>query len=96
MVRHTHTAEMCPGGIIRPDNLVLIKLKAQINKAGVKLIEGYVDGAGHEMFLILEADNVSKLNTALKQLRFRGSNNISPVMNFSDAMAWISKIEIPK
>jgi hypothetical protein len=42
VIRHTHTAEMCPGGSVRPDKEFVTKLEEQISKAGVTLIEGYL------------------------------------------------------
>lgn len=58
MVVHRHTAEMCPAGKVRPDKEFSNKLKEQISKAGVKLVEGY-DTPGHEMYIIIEAGNSS-------------------------------------
>jgi uncharacterized protein with GYD domain len=85
---------MCPGGSVRPNREFLTNLEDQISKAGMKLIEGYIDGPGHEFILVVEADNSSVLNTALEQLRLVGDNRIVPVMKFSDAVAWARKIGI--
>lgn len=96
VIRHTHSAEMCPGGSVRPDREFLTKLEDQIKKPGVKLIEGYIDGPGHEFYFIVEADDSAVLNTALEQLRLVGDNRIAPVMKFSDAVAWARTIGIQK
>jgi uncharacterized protein with GYD domain len=96
VVRHIHTAEMCPGGSVRPDREFLIKLEEQLKKTGVKLIEGYIDGPGHEFYYVIEADDSVVLNTALEQLRLVGDNRIAPVMKFSDGVAWARKIGIQK
>lgn len=97
MVYHRHTAEMCPGGNVRPDKEFVGKLNSQIEESGVKLIEGYVDAPGHEFYFILETDDNSKLNTAIEQLRLIGdTNKIVPIMKFSDAVEWSKKIGIQK
>ena len=75
MVYHKHTAEMCPGGLVRPDKEFLIKLEDQMKNAGVNLIEGYIDAPGHEFHLVIEADDIAKLNSATEQLRLVGDIN---------------------
>ena len=97
MVFHKHTAEMCPGGKLRPDKEFATKLDEQIKKSGAKLIEGYIDAPGHEFYFVLEADDNAKLNSAVEQLRLVGdTNKIVPVMKFSDAVAWAKKMGIQK
>jgi hypothetical protein len=85
---------MCPGGSVRPDREFITKLEEQISKAEVRLIEGYVDGPGHEFYFIVEADDSVVLNNALEQLRLVGDNRIAPVMKFSDTVAWARKMGI--
>jgi uncharacterized protein with GYD domain len=95
MVYHRHTAEMCPGGKVRPDPQFMAKLKEQIKSAGVKLVEAYIDGPGHQFYLVIEADDSTKLNKALEQLRLVGDlNDIVPVLKFSDAVTWAQKLGI--
>jgi len=97
MVFHRHTAEMCPGGKVRPDKEFIKKLAEQIKKAGIKLIEGYIDGPGHEFYFVIEADDIAKINSAVEQLRLVGDvNKIVPVMRFSEAVAWAKKMGIQK
>ena len=97
MVFHRHTAEMCPGGSVRPDKDFVTKLNEQMQTDGVKLIEGYMDIPGHEMYFVIEAEDISKLNTAIEQLRLVGdTNKIVPIMNFSDAVAWTKKMGLQK
>ncbi|UCH89558.1 MAG: hypothetical protein JSV49_02620 [Thermoplasmata archaeon] len=97
MVYHKHTAEMCPGGNVRPDKEFLAKLNSQIKESGVNLIEGYLDAPGHEFYLILETDDNAKLNTAIEQLRLVGdTNKIVPIMKFSSAVEWAQKMKIQK
>lgn len=93
MIYHKHSAEMCPGGTVRPDKGFVMKLSKQIEESGVNLVEGYVDAPGHEFYFILETEDLSKLNTAIEQLRLVGhTNRIAPVMRFSDAVQWAKKM----
>ena len=95
MVYHKHTAEMCPGGKINPDKDFISKMNNQIQVSGVDLIGGYIDGPGHRFFLIIETDETSKLNAAIEQLRLTGiTNEIIPVMDFTEMTAWAKKMGI--
>jgi hypothetical protein len=95
MIYHKHTAEMCPGGLVRPNKKFLVKLEDQMKKAGVILVEGYIDAPGHEFHLVIEADDIGKLNEATEQLRLVGDiNKIVPVMKFSETAAWARKMGV--
>jgi hypothetical protein len=95
VVYHRHTAEMCPGGKVHPDKEFMTKMAEQIKDAGVTLIEGYIDGPGHQFYLVVEADDSGKLNRAIEQLRLVGDvNDIVPVLTFSDAVTWARKAGI--
>lgn len=95
MIYHKHSAEMCPGGSVRPDKEFVSKLSKQIEESGVNFVEGYVDGPGHEFYFIIEADDIAKLNMAIEQLRLVGDiNKITPVMKFTDTIAWAKKMGI--
>ncbi len=97
IVYHRHTAEMCPGGKVHPDKEFMTKLAEQSKTAGVNIIEGYIDGPGHQFYLVFEADDSMKLNSAIEQLRLVGDiNDIVPVLKFSDAVAWAQKAGIQK
>ena len=97
IVYHRHTAEMCPGGKLHPDPEFMTKLEEQGKTAGVKFIEGYIDGPGHQFYLVLEAEGSAKLNKAFEQLRLVGDiNDIVPVLKFSDAVTWARKAGIQK
>ncbi len=93
MIYHKHSAEMCPGGSVRPDKKFVTKLNKQIEESGVNFIEGYVDAPGHEFYFILETDDIAKLNLAIEQLRLVGDiNKIVPIMKFSDTVEWAKKM----
>lgn len=89
-----HSAEMCPGGIVRPDKDFFRETTDNIKKAGVKLIEGYIDAPSHVFYFVLDADDNKGLNNAVEQLRLIGEVKIRPVMKFSDSFDWAKAIGI--
>jgi len=91
-----HSAEMCPGGLVRQDKEFISKLDIAMKKPGVKVIEGYLDAPGHKWYFVLEADDNTALNNALEPFRLVGDVETAPVMKFSDAVAWTRKIGIQK
>ncbi|NWG09414.1 MAG: hypothetical protein HXX80_03740 [Nitrososphaerales archaeon] len=96
MIIAKHTAEMCAGGIVRPDKEFVTKLDGSMKKSGVKVVEGYLDGPGHEWYFVVEAESNTALNNAVEPLRLIGDVKIVPVMKFSDAVVWAKKIGIQK
>lgn len=95
MVHHKHTVETCPAAKVRPDRDFVTRLNRQIREAGLKF-EGYIDGPGHEFYLAIEADDISKLYAAVKELLLIGENKIVPVIGFSDAVALAKKLGLQK
>jgi hypothetical protein len=96
MVVARHTAELCPGGVIRPDKEFTAKIEKSIKKSGVKEIAGYLDAPGHVYYFVLETDDNAALNNAVEPLRLVGDVTITPVLKFSEAVAWAKKIGIQK
>ena len=96
MIVATHTVENCPGGIIRPDKEFTAKLDKSMKKAGVKVVEGYLDGPGHVWYFVVETDDNKALSNAVEPLRLVGEVKIVPVMRFSEGVAWAKKIGIQK
>ena len=43
MVVAKHSAELCPGGVVRPDKGFTAKVEESMKKSGVKEIAGYMD-----------------------------------------------------
>ena len=80
MIVAKHTAENCPGGIIRPDKQFTAKVDESMKKSGVKVMEGYLDGPGHVWYFILDANDATALNNAVEPFRLVGTAQISPVM----------------
>jgi len=90
-----HTAEMCPGGLVKPDKEFIKKTEESMKKSGVKLIDGYMDAPGHVFYFVLDAADNAALNIAVEPLRLVGEVTISPVMKFfKEGSDWAKKIGI--
>jgi len=96
MVVAKHNAELCPGGSVRPDKGFTAKLEESMKKSGVKEIAGYTDAPGHVYYFVLETDNNKALNNAVEPLRIIGEVTITPVLKFSELVAWAKQIGIQK
>ncbi len=96
MVVAKHSAELCPGGVVRPNKEVIGKIEETMKSPGVKLEEGYLDGPRHVFYFVVETNDNVALNNAVEPLRLIGEVNITPVLKFSDARAWLKKIDIQK
>ena len=96
MIEARHTAESCPGGIVRPDKEFTAKLDEQMKRSGVEVVGGWLDAPGHEWYFVIEADDNAALNNAVEPLRLVGDVKIVPVMKFSESVAWAKKIGIQK
>ena len=94
MVVAKHTAEDCPGGLVRRDVDFIAKFVENVERSGVTLTEAYTDAPGHVWFLIVDAANNEALNTALEQFRLVGMVKVHPVLKLSDMTAWAKKIGI--
>jgi hypothetical protein len=87
---------LCPGGVVRPDKEFTAKIEKSLKKSGVKEIAGYLDAPGHVYYFVLETDDNAALNNAVEPLRLIGDVMITPIMKFSEAVAWAKKIGIQK
>jgi hypothetical protein len=94
MVIAEHTVENCPGGTVRPDTQFSAKLADSMKKSGAKVVEGYLDAPGHVWYFVLEANDNTVLSNAVEPLRLVGNVRFSPVMKFSEGVAWAKKIGI--
>ena len=91
-----HSAELCPGGNIRPDKEFATKVDESMQKSGVKQVAGYSDAPGHVHYFVLETDDNKALNNAVEPLRLVGDVTITPVLKWSDTVAWAKKMGIQK
>jgi hypothetical protein len=96
MIVARHTAELCPGGVVRPDKEFTAKVEESMKKSGVKEIAGYLDAPGHVYYFVLETDDNAALNNAVEPLRLVGEVTITPVLKFLEAVVWAKKIGIQK
>ena len=96
MIVARHTAELCPGGVVRPDKEFTAKIEESMKKSGVKEIAGYLDAPGHVYYFVLETDDNAALNNAIEPLRLVGEVTITPVLKFLEAVVWAKKIGIQK
>ena len=96
MIVARHTAESCPGGVVRPDKEFTAKIEESMKKSGVKEIAGYLDAPGHVYYFVLETDDNAALNNAVEPLRLVGEVTITPVLKFLEAVVWAKKIGIQK
>jgi len=96
MVVARHSAEMCPGGNVRPDKGFAAKVEESMKKSGVNEIAGYTDAPGHVHYFVLEADDNKALNNAVEPLRLVGDVTITPVLKWSDLVGWAKQIGIQK
>jgi len=96
MVVAKHTAEDCPGGLVRPDMDFIAKIVENVERSGVTLTEAYTDAPGHVWFLIVDANDNEALNIALEQFRLVGMVKVHPVLKLSDTTAWAKKIGIQR
>ena len=94
MIVAKHTAEDCPGGLVRPDKDFLAKVVEHVESSGVTLTEIYLDAPGHVYFLIVDANDNEALNIALEPFRLIGKVKTHPVLKLSDATAWAKKVGI--
>ena len=96
MVVARHSAELCPGGAIRPDREFATKVEESMRKSGVKEIAGYTDAPGHVHYFVLETDDNKALNNAVEPLRLVGDVTITPVLKWSDLVDWAKQIGIQR
>jgi uncharacterized protein with GYD domain len=83
---HHHAAEACPAGTVHPDKNFANSLNKAAKETGVKLVEGFVDGPGHHIYLVVEADDNAQLYNFAAPLMNVGVTRVAPVMKWSSAI----------
>ena len=96
MVIAKHTAEDCPGGLVRRDEDFIAKVVEHVERSGITLAEAYTDAPGHVWFLLVDANDNEALNTALEPFRLVGKVKVHPVLKLSDMTAWAKRIGIQR
>ena len=86
---HRHTHETCSAH--KPENRALFaKAIASANDIGVKIIGSYIDGPGHTLYLIIEADTTLQIAQFFDPILDLGDAEIKPV---ADAMALFDQMQ---
>ncbi len=92
MIVAKHTAEMCPGGMVRSDKDFIKKTEESIKTSGVKFVDAYMDAPGHVFYFVLEATDAATITVAIEPLRLVGEVKVSPVLKFfKEGSEWAKK-----
>jgi hypothetical protein len=83
IIDHTHAAEHCPGGTIRPYKEFTNDLNKAANANDVKIVEGYLDGPGHHLYFVVEAKDPAQIFTFATPLMSVGHTRVAPVMKWN-------------
>jgi len=85
IIDHTHAAEHCPAGTIRPYKEFTNDLNKAATANDVKIVEGYVDGPGHHIYFVVEAKDVAQLYAFSLPLLSIGHTHVAPVLKWNKA-----------
>jgi uncharacterized protein DUF3303 len=96
IIDHRHTAMTCPAGKIHHEDDFMQTLDAQAKKSGLKIVEGYLDGPGHQFYFIAEADNAKQILEFSVPLIKIGETKVSPVLKWSEATSVARNIGLLK
>jgi len=96
IIDHRHTAVTCPAGKIHHEDDFAQNLDAQVKKSGLKIVEGYLDGPGHQFYFIAEADNAAQILEFASPLIKIGETKVTPVLKWSEAMSVSRKMGLQK
>ncbi len=83
IVDHTHAAEHCPSGTIRPYKEFTNDLNEAATANDVKIVEGYVDGPGHHIYFVVEAKDPAQIFSFAIPLMSVGRTHVAPVMKWN-------------
>ena len=87
MYIHTHPLEKCV--IQKPEEAknMLAKAQEEANKAGIKMLGGYMAPHEHTMYMIFDAPDIVALEKLLIPMTAWGDAELIPVMTFEQGMA---------
>ncbi|HVP22556.1 MAG TPA: DUF3303 family protein [Conexivisphaerales archaeon] len=92
VIDHTHAAEHCPAGTLHPYR----EFTSDVNKAAagndVKVVEGYVDGPGHHIYFVVEANDPAQIYSFALPLISIGHTHVAPVMKWNKAIEQSRKL----
>lgn len=85
-IRHEHTEQLCPA--LDPElmnsTFKMVLSEEHRKKCNLELLSAYIDGPGHTLFLIVDADdmtNVVKFSLPLNKI---GNGEVRPVIDARD------------
>jgi hypothetical protein len=86
IVDHTHASEHCPAGTFHPYK----EFTSDLNKAAaandVKIVDGFVDGPGHHIYLVVEAKDPAQIYSFSLPLISVGTTRVAPVLKWNKAI----------
>lgn len=85
-VTHTHTWEACPYHDAERAKATFGAALAGIAEAGATLVGAWVDAPAHKMFLVIEADSVLQVETALGPVIDIGCAETRPVSDAAELL----------
>ena len=88
IIDHRHTAVTCPAGKIHHEDDFSQSLDAQAKKSGLKIVEGYLDAPGHQFYFVAEADSATQIFEFAVPLIKIGETKVTPVLKWSEAIAF--------
>jgi len=88
-ITHTHTEHTCP--IDNPEGMQSSfgALFPSIAASSVTLVGAWVDQLAHQMFFVIESDNITAIQDAFRPITDAGTIRIQPV---GDAAARVAQI----
>jgi len=87
MYIHTHSVEKCLADKPQETAKIMSSVQEEAKKAGVKLLGTYLAPHEHTIYGICEADDVLKLERALRPMTIWGNARLIPVASAEEMAA---------
>jgi len=87
-IRHEHNEHLCPAldPKLMNSTFKMVLSEEHGKKCNLELLSAYIDGPGHTIFLIVDADNIANLIKFLLPLNKIGKAEVRPVIDARDLM----------
>jgi hypothetical protein len=85
-VTHTHTWDACPYHDAEKAKATFGKTLAGIGEAGAELVGAWIDAPAHKVFLVISADTVEQVETALAPMIDIGCAETRPVSDAAELL----------
>ena len=85
-IRHEHTEQRCPAldQELMNSTFKIVLSEEHRKKCNLELISAYIDGPGHTIFLIVDADDMANVVRFLLPLNKIGKGEVRPVIDVRD------------